>query len=134
MLRSNSRTASSSSPSWMSRIPSPCASRANGAPMSSAVSSIARSSHEQLIGDFAVAAPGRDEPQHFQFPRGKPQPFRLGDLGLTSSLGSGLDARGFTRPAEGDPGTPGEQGDVLAQRPGAKPVSQFGGTAQPGGG
>jgi hypothetical protein len=47
--------------------------------------------------------------------------------------GSGLGARGFTGPGEGDPGTTGKQGDVLTQRPGAKPPRQSGGTAQPGG-
>jgi hypothetical protein len=35
---------------------------------------------EQFAGDLAVAAPGRDEPQHLELPRGESEPFRFGGL------------------------------------------------------
>jgi len=75
---------------------------------------------EQLVGDLAVAAPGRDQPQYLELPRRESQPVRLGRRGVPVAVR-----------AERDPGPPGEQGDVVTQRPGAETLRELGSTAQP---
>ena len=68
---------------------------------------------EQLGGDLAVAAPGRDQPEHLELPRGEPEPVRLGRRGAAVSVSVAIAA-------ERDPGPPGEQGDVVGSAAGRR--------------
>ena len=82
--------------------------------------------NEELPGNFGVAAPGREEPQHIELARGKAQSFPFGDR-----PGCRVADWGIGGTVKRDPRAAGEQIDVLAQRRGAQPPRQLGSTTQP---
>src|SRR6266496_1381517 len=77
---------------------------------------------EKLAGDLPVAAPGRDQAEHLELALGKPEPAEAG-----ASVGAGITREGGTRPVpaiQPDPGAPGEDRDLLAERSRAQPGGQ----------
>ena len=78
---------------------------------------------EQLAGDLPVAVPGRDEPEHLVLAGGESQR-GSGNRGVAGSPGRVRLVSWPVQGAEGDPGPPGDQGDVAAQRPGAELLGQ----------